>query len=135
MSYNFARDIDRFYEELIAGQLGVRARPARTMDAFELYRLWAHRNGLPPTSSPRHFVTSLITRHPVTSHKKRFALGSTIGQGGVLYLAVVNPPARTGFEADWLGEHVLAFATDVAAYQARALEPEASHETRQASHA
>ena len=112
-----ARHIDRFYAELLAGQLpGVVARPALTLDVHELYQAWCARQNVPPTGSPGTLATALQRRHQVPLLRKRYAIGTEIlGPHGVLYLAA--PPApRYGFEPDWLGDQITKFRQASADY-------------------
>ena len=109
--------IDRFFEDLLAGQIsGVAAGPALAMDAHALYKHWCDQHRVPAMASPAYFVQSLASRHGVPSLRKRYAMGDQVmGPHGVLYLA--TPPApRNGFEFEWLGAHLSKFRASVATH-------------------
>lgn len=118
-AFHHAPQVDAFYRDLLGGQLrGIQPRPALTRDVHDLYRAWSALRMQPALGTSGHFASVLVARHDVPLLRKRYAIGNQlIGPHGVLYLISPGPP-RPGFEADWLGEHVICFRAAVAAYRA-----------------
>lgn len=103
----------RFYYELFGGEIeGVTSRPAKTLDLFELYRLWCNRANYKPAPMNK-FVAHLERKHGAIVARKRYmGANGPVGPHGVMYLAEYElPPGES--ESAWLGKHVAAFAAAV----------------------
>lgn len=106
--------VDRFHSALIGRQIpGVAPRPATAEDAFELYRAWCEREGLPSLDSSSTFVRVLCARKDVLRARKRYAMdGFILGPHCILYFT--GPlPTRWGVAADILGEEINRFRADL----------------------
>lgn len=107
----------RWHRELVAGELvGLQACPCLSTDAYEAYKLWCARSGHRPAPMSK-FVPMLERREGVASRRLRYYVGPVLkGPHGALNLGNAEyDGSRT--EAEWFGEHVVAFRKGLAEYR------------------
>jgi putative DNA primase/helicase len=113
----------RFHRELVAGELvGLKARPCLSADAYEAYKLWCIRSGHRPAPMSK-FTPMLQRREGVRKARVRYLLGQTVmGPHWTLDLGSEEYDGSIS-EADWLGQHIVAFRQGVSAYRGQGGSP------------
>jgi len=105
---------ERFWRDWTSGAIdGVPCVPCRSDDLYELYRLWAQREGLPRAAQKQTLITALGKKPGAAKAQERFMDGAGLEKKVVFYPPGDQEPAGAQSKQRWLGDQVTAFRTAV----------------------